>query len=65
MKKTLSINLRGSVFSIDDDAYQLLKDYLNLIERHFGNEEESKEIISDIESRIAELSRSVSLTLSR
>lgn len=55
MKKTLSINLRGSVFNIDDDAYQLLKDYLNLIERHFGNEEESREIISDIESRIAEL----------
>ena len=55
MKKTLSINLRGSVFNIDDDAYQLLRNYLNLIERHFGNEEESKEIISDIESRIAEL----------
>jgi phage shock protein PspC (stress-responsive transcriptional regulator) len=55
MKKTLSINLSGSVFNIDDDAYQLLRDYLNLIERHFGNEEESKEIISDIEARIAEL----------
>jgi phage shock protein PspC (stress-responsive transcriptional regulator) len=55
MKKTLSINLSGSVFNIDDDAFQLLKDYLNLIERHFKNEEESKEIISDIEARIAEL----------
>jgi phage shock protein PspC (stress-responsive transcriptional regulator) len=55
MKKTLSINLSGSVFNIDDDAYQLLKDYLNLIERHFRNEQESKEIISDIEARIAEL----------
>lgn len=55
MKKTLSINLGGSVFNIDDDAYSLLRDYLNLIEKHFGNEEESKEIIIDIEARISEL----------
>ena len=55
MKRTLSINLSGSVFNIDDDAYRLLSDYLNLIEKHFGSEEESKEILSDIEARIAEL----------
>ena len=55
MKRTLSINLSGSVFNIDDDAYNLLKKYLDLIESHFADEKEGREIISDIESRIAEL----------
>lgn len=55
MKKTFSINLGGSVFNIDNDAYSLLKSYLSLIESHFANEEESKEIIHDIEIRISEL----------
>lgn len=55
MKRTLSINLSGSVFNIDDDAYTLLSDYLTLIEKHFGSEQESREIISDIEARISEL----------
>ncbi len=55
MRKTVNINLNGRVFYIDDDAYARLKDYLDKLERYFRNQEESKEIISDIESRIAEL----------
>ncbi len=54
MKKTISINLGGRVFQIDEDAYEVLKNYLNNLEIHFSNNEEKQEIISDIESRIAE-----------
>jgi phage shock protein PspC (stress-responsive transcriptional regulator) len=55
MKKTLTINLSGSVFHIDDDAYEKLHNYLNNINRHFGNDEDAKEIVADIEARIAEI----------
>ena len=53
MKKTLTINLNGIVFNIDEDAYQSLKSYLAEIEAHFVSED--KEILKDIEARIAEL----------
>jgi len=55
MKKALKINLSGQIFHIDEDAYEKLKLYLDAISRHFSNASESKEIMSDIESRIAEL----------
>ncbi|MBN2612779.1 MAG: PspC domain-containing protein [Bacteroidales bacterium] len=55
MKKTVSVNLSGILFNIDDDAYNILEDYLNRIESHFSGQGESKEIMADIESRIAEL----------
>ena len=35
MKKTLTINLGGSVFHIDEDAYQLLDKYLSNLRIHF------------------------------
>ena len=55
MKKTITINISGIVFHIDVDAYEKLKSYLNKINSHFSIEEGGHEIISDIESRIAEL----------
>ena len=55
MKKAIKINLSGIIFHIDDDAYEKLKAYLDTISRHFSNKQESKEIIDDIETRIAEL----------
>ena len=55
MKKTFSINLNGIVFNIDEDAYDKLHLYLSSIERHFSKEEERKEIIVDIEARLAEI----------
>ncbi len=55
MKKTIKINLNGIIFNIDDDAYEKLKSYLDTISRYFSNKQESKEIIDDIEARIAEL----------
>jgi phage shock protein PspC (stress-responsive transcriptional regulator) len=58
MKITVSINLGGWSFSIDEDAYAELKRYLKNLEIHFAGEESSSEILSDIESRMAEIFRS-------
>jgi phage shock protein PspC (stress-responsive transcriptional regulator) len=55
MKKALKVNLSGLIFHIDEDAYEKLRIYLDTISRHFSNAQESKEIIDDIETRIAEL----------
>jgi len=55
MKKTLSVNLGGSVYHIDDDAYQELMDYLQDVKRHLGDEASSEEVLNDIEQRISEL----------
>jgi phage shock protein PspC (stress-responsive transcriptional regulator) len=57
MKITLSINLGGYSFNIDEDAYAELKRYLRNLELHFSGEESSSEILSDIETRMAELFR--------
>ena len=54
MKKTVTINLGGVVFNIDDDACDRLSQYLADIEKRFP-EEERAEIIRDIEERMAEL----------
>jgi phage shock protein PspC (stress-responsive transcriptional regulator) len=54
MKKTLAINLSGLVFNLDEDAYQVLKNYLDSISEHFRNDVGKEEIITDIENRFAE-----------
>jgi phage shock protein PspC (stress-responsive transcriptional regulator) len=54
MKKTLTINLSGVVFHIDEDAYEFLYQYLAKIRTHFSKEEGCDEILWDIENRIAE-----------
>jgi phage shock protein PspC (stress-responsive transcriptional regulator) len=57
MKITVSVNLGGYSFNIDEDAYDELKRYLKNLELHFAGEESSSEILSDIETRMAELFR--------
>jgi phage shock protein PspC (stress-responsive transcriptional regulator) len=57
MKITVSINLGGYSFNIDEDAYAELRMYLKNLELHFAREESSAEILSDIETRMAELFR--------
>ena len=54
MKKTISINLGGFLFHIDEDAFQQLSNYINTIKKSVDPEGKD-EIIADIESRIAEL----------
>jgi phage shock protein PspC (stress-responsive transcriptional regulator) len=58
MKLTANINLGGIAFTIDDDALHKLQNYLNSIERHFGNKNEGDEILADIEARMAEIFQS-------
>ncbi len=59
MNKTFQINLGGSQFSIDDDAYEFINKYLISLRRHFAQSESCEEILSDIESRMAELFQEV------
>lgn len=55
MNKIFNINLGGYPFTIDDNAFFTLDKYLNTIRNHFADSEGCDDIISDIESRIAEL----------
>lgn len=57
MKKNISVNLKGYLFNIDEDAFELLNSYLERLKKHFKNEAGNSEIIEDIEDRIAELLR--------
>ena len=55
MKKNITINLCGRLFQIDEDAYELLQQYIESLRQSFGREEGGEEIVNDIEARIAEL----------
>mgnify|MGYP002624304160 CR=1 FL=1 len=55
MKKNITINLCGRLFQIDEDAYELLKNYEEVLRRYFRKQEGGEEIAADLESRIAEL----------
>jgi phage shock protein C len=55
MKQIININLAGRPIAIEDSAYEILRQYLDSLARYFAREEGGDEIVSDIESRIAEL----------
>ena len=55
MEKALTININGSIFHINEDAYIKLKTYLEKLSGHFGSNPDGKEIMQDIEARISEL----------
>ncbi|MDX1652151.1 MAG: PspC domain-containing protein [Brumimicrobium sp.] len=55
MKKTVTINVAGLVFNIEEDGYNRLKLYLDEIRKLLAGEEGVNEIIEDIEARIAEI----------
>ncbi len=55
MNKTIIININGIVFHIEEDAYEVLKNYMTDVKRHFLNSADSLEITTDIENRIAEM----------
>ncbi|RCH55722.1 hypothetical protein DJ568_07505 [Mucilaginibacter hurinus] len=55
MNKTIIININGTVFHIEEDAYEILKDYMTAVKRHFMHSADSLEITTDIENRIAEM----------
>lgn len=55
MNKTVNINLAGIFFHIDEDAYDKLSRYLRAVELSFQDIQERKELMKDIEARVAEL----------
>jgi phage shock protein PspC (stress-responsive transcriptional regulator) len=55
MNKTIIININGIVFHIEEDAYEVLKNYMTDVKRHFSTSADSLEITTDIENRIAEM----------
>lgn len=55
MDKTININLGGSLFKIDEEAFTVLRDYIQAINSRFRNVQGGLETIEDIESRIAEI----------
>ena len=55
MKATITVNLNGLLFHIEEEAYKTLKKYLDKTAGYFKDQSESKEILNDLESRIAEL----------
>ena len=55
MNKTIIININGIVFHIEEDAYEILKNYMTEVKRHFSSSADSLEITTDIENRIAEM----------
>lgn len=55
MNKIFNVNLGGLPFSIDDNAFEVLNNYLRTLRQHFSQSDDCDEIIGDIESRLAEL----------
>ncbi len=70
MKEVKRCSLAGIAFTFDTDAYDTLESYLNRLKERYEKTEGGEEIVTDIETRIAELildrqanSRVVELTL--
>ena len=63
MKRTFPTNIDGRVFYIDDDAYNVLNQYLSELRNAFKGEE-GAEIVADIESRIRDHFSDQSVTAS-
>ncbi len=55
MKKVLNVGIGGRSFTIDDDAYQRLDSYLEHFRRKTSMGYQTKEVMDDLEMRIAEL----------
>jgi phage shock protein PspC (stress-responsive transcriptional regulator) len=55
MKQVININFQGRVVPIEVSAYDILKEYIESLSRHFSAEDGKDEIINDIENRIGEL----------
>jgi phage shock protein PspC (stress-responsive transcriptional regulator) len=55
MNKTVTINISGIIFHIEEDAYEKLSKYLSTIKGYFSKSDGGSEIMSDIEARIAEM----------
>lgn len=55
MKENIQVNLFGTIYHMDRDAYELLKKYEDNMRQYFSRREDGDEIADDIEHRVAEL----------
>ena len=55
MKKTISVNIKGFHFLIEEEGYNFLQKYLDDLKYNLSGVEGSEDILEDIEIRIAEL----------
>lgn len=55
MKATIKAGIGGYPFNFEEDAYNEMSNYISSLNDHFSKNEEGKEIVSDLEVRIAEL----------
>ena len=55
MKKSFEVNLGGRIFNFDEDAYELLSNYIESLKECFSKQDGGEEIIDDIEVRLGEL----------
>ncbi len=55
MKKNISVNIFGTLYPIDEDAYELLQRYNENMRRYYSRREDGDEIADDVEHRVAEL----------
>ncbi len=58
MKKTISISVSNMLFHVEEDACDVLQNYLSTLKNHFANEEGGEEIYNDIQARAAEILQS-------
>jgi phage shock protein PspC (stress-responsive transcriptional regulator) len=54
MKKALTITIAGTLFTIEEDAYDVLRKYIQSVEVYFSSYEDAADITKEIEARIAE-----------
>ena len=55
MKKNITVNIFGTLYPIDEDAYELLQRYNENMRRYYSHREGGEEIADDVEHRVAEL----------
>ena len=57
MKKSFEVNLGGRIFNFDEDAYELLNNYMESLKECFSKQDGGEEIIADIEVAWANCAR--------
>ena len=55
MNEIKKCSIAGVSFTFEQDAYQILNDYIESLQRSYEGDPDGEEIIADIEARIAEL----------
>lgn len=55
MKQVINLSIGGIGFTIDEDAYQKLDNYLEEFKSLSGADNQAKEVMDEVEERIAEL----------